>query len=87
MVTIHTIYTKLLAHQCRLLMPFTNILDPDQAQHYVWLDLDPICFIRGSVKNNWALPHNIFALYCIQQMWLFSIGIISHLCFDPEELP
>ena len=41
--------------------------------------------IRGSVKNNWALPHNILVWYCRQQMWLFSISVICHRCFDPEE--
>ena len=27
----------------RLLIIFANSLDPDQARHYVWPDLDPNC--------------------------------------------
>ena len=43
-------------------------------------------YLRGLVKNNWALPHNILVWYCRQQMWLFSISIICRRCFDPEEI-
>ena len=28
---------------CRLLTTFANSLDPDQARHNVWPDLDPNC--------------------------------------------
>ena len=46
----------------------------------------PNAFVRGSVKNNWALPHNILVWNCRQQLWLFSLSIICHRYFDPEGL-
>ena len=34
---------ELFAYLCRLLITFANRLDPDQAQYFVGLALDPIC--------------------------------------------
>ena len=43
--------------------------------------------LRGLVKNNWALPHNILVRYCRQPMWLCSISITCHRCFNPKKYP
>ena len=39
--------------------------------------------LRGLVKNNWALPYNIFVCYCRQQMW-FSTLDKQRICVNTQ---